>query len=50
MRVYSSGHFMVIHNHKTAETKVIDARETAPAAAQVDMYKTSPDDQVMVGS
>ncbi|XP_064652809.1 glutathione hydrolase 1 proenzyme-like isoform X2 [Lineus longissimus] len=36
------GHFMVVHDHKTSVTNVIDARETAPMHANKSMFVTNP--------
>jgi gamma-glutamyltranspeptidase len=36
------GHFMIVHDHKTAITDVIDAREIAPMHANKGMFANDP--------
>ena len=33
------GGFMMIYDHKTKKSEVVDFRETAPAAANIDFFK-----------
>lgn len=44
------GCFILIYNATTGEAEVIDARETAPASAQVDMYVAAPSSAVNGGA
>ena len=44
------GCFILIYNATSGEAEVIDARETAPASAQVDMYVNAPSSAVNGGA